>query len=648
MHRCGLALGLVFVCLLATAVPTGAFDWPEIPAAEKALSQVPGLPNAPAVILAREGFVHLSEDRQSSYIEIYSRIKILNEEGVEFGSVELESSDFLRTKNIAGRTHLPDGRIAVLSDDAIFEREFSDYYNTVIVSSALPEVVPGAIIEYSFRTYFDSIFFPREWYFQSAIPTLKSRVTFEMPKTVSYYPIEFNRLNQDKIPRSIDENVAGGQVSYVLENIRPVADEPYSFPFDDLVTKVLLLPGADHSHSIPSPLFDSWESILNHYYGVGSYGYNGFKGSAGSAKKHAKLLAKSVSGTRQQATAIYEWARDEIDLEPYVGLFVGEPRADEIFKKRKGSHGEKATLLKIMLEAAGIKARVAWAKPRNTGRTAPNVPNPMQFDEVIVVAEIGGDRVFLDPSDRRNAFGIVPPTLRGTQCFVIGPKKKYEWVTIPALESEDSGRVATIDYTLDSDGSLSATGHIELTGGRAWHRLQGQDSAEETTSTWTADLEGSFPGFDIVEVEVTELAGGPSVTVQWSMAQREEEILGDETSLGLASPIGLGSNPFTLTPKQRTTPVQFEYPRIEKVVTTISWPEGWAVAGVPDLKVYNSSAGHLKTSSEIDHEARRAVFEREFAIAQMEIMSSREYTRLRALFSTTVSSDSSGLLLINE
>lgn len=640
-------LVMVVTAALATA-PAAAADWPEIPAAEKALKQVPGQPNAPAVILTREGFVHLSENWKSSYIEVYARIKILNEEGVEYGSVELESSDYLRTKDIVGRTHLPDGRIAVLSKDAIFEREFSDYYNTVIVSSALPEVVPGAIIEYRYRTYFDSIWFQREWYFQSSIPTLKSRVTFEMPKTVSFYPIEFNRLNQGKIPRSLDENVAGGLVTYSLENIPAVADEPYSFPFDDLVTKVLLIPGADHSTSIPRPLFDSWESILFHYYGVGDNDYNGFKSATGSAKKQAKLLAKSASGTRAQATAIYDWVRDEIHVEPYVGLFVGEPRADEIFKKRKGNHGEKASLLKIMLDSAGIKSRVAWAKPRNEGRTAVNVPNPMQFDEVIVVTEIDGEQVFLDPSRRRNAFGIVSPTLRGTQCFVIGPKKKFEWVTIPALEPEDSGRVATLDYTLDSEGSLSATGRLELKGGRAWHRLQREDSAEEIIVAWKADLETALPGFDIEEVEVTELAEVPSVTIGWTMNQREEEILGDESSIGLASLSGLPSNPFTLSPKQRSTPVQFEYPSIDRVLTTITWPEGWSVAGVPDLKVYDSSAGHLRTSSEIDDDARRAVFEREFAIAQMEIMSSRDYTRLRALFSTTVSSDSSGLLLIAE
>lgn len=648
MYRCvALTAVCVVTALFATAPAQGA-DWPEIPAAEKALTQVPGQPNAPAVILAREGFVHLSEDWKSSYIEVYARIKILNEEGVEYGSVELESSDYHRTKEIAGRTHLPDGRIAVLGNDAIFEREFSDYYHTVIVSSALPEVVPGAIIEYTYRTYFDSIWFPREWYFQSSIPTLKSRVTFEMPKTVSFYPIEFNRLNRDKLPRSLDENVAGGLVTYSLENIPPVADEPYSFPFDDLVTKVLLIPGADHSTSIPRPLFDSWESILFHYYGIGDDDYNGFKSATGSAKKQAKLLAKSTSGARAQATAIYDWVRDEIHVEPYVGLFVGEPRADEIFKKRKGNHGEKATLLKIMLDAAGIKSRVAWAKPRDEGRTAANVPNPMQFDEVIVVADVDGEQVFLDPSRRRNAFGIVSPTLRGTQCFVIGPKKKFEWVTIPALGPEDSGRVATLDYTLDSEGSLSATGRLELTGGRAWHRLQWEDSAEETIVAWKADLESALPGFDIEGVEITELADAPSVTVQWTMNQREEGILGDESSIALASPIGLPSNPFTLSPKRRTTPVQFEYPSIDRVVTSITWPEGWVVAGEPTLKVYDGSAGHLKTSSEIDHDARRAVFEREFAIAQMEIMSSRDYTRLRSLFSTTVSNDSSGLLLIAE
>jgi len=99
-----------------------------------------------------------------------------------------------------------------------------------------------------------------------------------------------------------------------------------------------------------------------------------------------------------------------------------------------------------MLDAVGVDASVAWANPRNRGRVFPNVPNPRQFRSVLVVAEIDGERFFLDPSDSRCAFGGLPPALHG--------------VTVPTRKV--SPDVPLLAEVLRDDGFLT----IGLTAGR--------------------------------------------------------------------------------------------------------------------------------------------------------------------------------------
>jgi hypothetical protein len=296
MHKT--ATTAIFGLCVLTAGISGAASWPEIPQSEKALTEVPGHPGAPAVYLTHEGTVYITEDARSSFLEVYARIKVLTEEGVEYGSVSLSSTDFLRTKDLHGRTHLPDGRIVELSDDATFEKEYSDYYGVTVNSSAMPEVVPGAIIEYRYRTYFDSIYFHRLWYFQAEIPTLHSRITYDIPNNIAFAPLVYKTLNLSDFKENVKETVRGRQITYEGWGFPPVPDEPARFPFTDLSFRVMLLPTrqASLSGGPPYPLFDNWKNAVDLVWGTRDWGYSRFKAGTRNTNKRAKSMAAGNPG----------------------------------------------------------------------------------------------------------------------------------------------------------------------------------------------------------------------------------------------------------------------------------------------------------------------------------------------------------------
>ena len=80
----------VVICVLLLLAPSAiAAKWPKIPPEEQQLTAAPGHPNAAAVVLRQEGKVFISKDSRSSYLDVYTRIKILTQEGVDFGSISL-------------------------------------------------------------------------------------------------------------------------------------------------------------------------------------------------------------------------------------------------------------------------------------------------------------------------------------------------------------------------------------------------------------------------------------------------------------------------------------------------------------------------------------------------------------------------------
>lgn len=637
---------IVLLLVIYAAPPAATNEWPVITAEEKALTQVPGHPNAPAVVLLRQGLVHLDDDNRSSYVDFFTRIKILNDEGRDYGTVAIASNEFMRTKDIEGRTHLPDGRVVNLEANATFEKEFSDYYSTSITSCALPEVVPGSIIEYRYRSYFDSVFYPRVWYFQFELPTIINTVTFELPRTMAFYPVEVDTLNHVELKRETKVNARGGILTYTMENLPAVPDEPYRFPFADLSARVVVLPGIDNSYNPPLHLFDKWESLMNIAFGGPTWGYVGFKKDARTAKKTARRLA--ASQPESPARAIYEWVRNEIELEPYVGVMVGEKTADEVIESQHGDAAELGLLLETMLDLAGLNADLVWANPRDQGRVMRHAPNPRQFDSLLVTIHRDGTNLFLDPSDSTVSYGELAPELQGVPCLVVKSRKKFEWSVTPQKTSTQSARIADINMDLNPDGSLSGTGRLQLTGNHAWKRFEWRDTEEETQTAWNEWIEDKYSGYDITDVTVDEQRDSDVITVTWSMNQRDEEVLGDESVIDPSSPLQTRRNPFTLTPRQRATPVQLRFPDTDTVNLKLSWPEAWIVDAEPPATEFSNAAGCYRTELTVDHEKRTAGYSRTMEIAEIEFIGGEAYTALHELLKTAVRQDTQSLILLVE
>jgi transglutaminase-like putative cysteine protease len=625
--------------------PLLAADFPPVTERERALTAVAGEPNAPAVVLFKKSeFLMMGYGHQgaiSSSLLVKVRTKILTEEGRSRGEVSVAHSDFVRFQGFQGRTVLADGRVLPLPADAKFERKTSARQKRSVTSVAFPGVEVGAILDYQYELRFDSPYYLEPWYFSDEVPVVYSEVIFKVPAA-----LQAKAWSSDPFKAGLQTEMRktsnGTEVRVWAENLPSVPDEPFGLPFADMATQMMLLPTVYSDATVHQPLLESWESICK----LVDEEYQKALRKDGDAVKTAREVSAGGKDARQKAEAIYRFVRDEVATEDLTGIWLDEgSTVGRTLADRKGDYAEKALLLQKMLEAARIDARPVWAADRWRGQIDPELANPAWFDRVLVAAEIDGQRVFLDPSDRALGFGQLRYGYEGTPA-VIHDRKKPETVVLPEAPFDQNARRAVIDLTLNEDGALAGTGELVLTGAHAWERIDWQDDDARTLEAWKKWLDEQYEGFAVSEVKFEERPDERKVQLTWKLAQREEDVLGDEASLVPSRPLGPVAQPLVQAGDKRRSQVLFAYPDRDEVELRLHWPEGWRVDTLPGLAKQEKPAGSFVVEVEEKEADRSLVYRRRFDLRSRKLGSSKEYEAVRALYAAVEKSDAQPLALV--
>jgi transglutaminase-like putative cysteine protease len=629
--------------VLLAASPASAATFPEITAEERALAALPDQPNASAAVLFKKGRFTVIDPNSGRYnptFVVQVRRKILTEEGKKYGEASLFHSRQVRLQNLEGRTVLPGGKVIPLPKDSIFRRRISKANKQFVTSIAFPSVEVGAILDYQYELRLPSAFLFEPWYFQEEVPTLRSEMVYEIPRelVVSSYL-------QDPLKVGIQQNteklINGWRIQAWGKNLPAVPLEPHGFPYADVASRYMLLATeVQDGMAGAMPLFKSWSTTCDLY----APGYEKALKKDGAAGKKARELAAS-GGKRERAEALYRFVRDEITTEEAPGVGLAEDTTpDSVLKARRGDYAAKALLLQSMLRAIDVPARLVWAAQRSSGLINMGFATPWWFDFVLVAAEIDGQRVFLDPSDRDLAFGRLAPGFEGMPALVFD-KKNPEPVDLPVTSFEQNTRRATVEMDLDAEGRLTGKGSLTLAGHHAWSRLHWGEDAEKTVKAWKEWLDAEYKGFVVSDVRVAEAVDEQKIEVSWALAQREEDVLGDEVTLTPSRPLGPAEQPFPLPAARRVTPILFDFADRDDVELTLRWPEGWEPEALPNDAQALNAAGALQTSVTVDEAARRLTYKRRLEIKQRYV-ALPQYGIVQSLFTQAEKNDAQALVLV--
>jgi hypothetical protein len=491
----------------------------------------------------------------------------------------------------------------------------------------------------SYELRFDTFLYLEPWYFSDRrLPVLRSEIVYEIPAgiTIQGGSVDPFKVN---VQSATEKTLFGTKLRIWAERLPMVPEEPYALPFADLATRVLILPLAVEKQ----PLLSSWEDVSRIAGEVYKEARSKDRGVDETARR---ITAGSGPGGRAQAQALYAFVRDEIatdEDDEAIWVPKGSTLAQTLARKH-GDATEKALLLQALLREMKLDARLVWAGDRRQGVINPKVINPLWFDRALVTVDLDGKRTVLDPSDRDLGFGALSPWYEGTPAVLPDPKKP-EIITLPETPVADNARWAALDLGLDAGGRLAGTGTLTLTGHHAWQEIHPKGSAAETADAWKEWLAGRFKEFKIADVKVEEATDERRVRLTWSLAQRDEAVLGDESTLAASRPLGPGSQPFVQPAAARQSPVLFSFADVDEVELQLRWSEGWRIDAKPEPVRLENPAGALAVSLEADAGARTLAYHRRLEIKRKEIGTIPELDAVRSLFAAAEKSDAQALAL---
>ena len=191
--------------------------------------------------------------------------------------------------------------------------------------------------------------------------------------------------------------------SWKFNNIEQLIPEPQMPPLSE-ATPVILL-----------STFESWKQLYDWWWPLAKDKIQ--VNEPMKAKVH-ELVNPAMTAT-EKAQALYNFCIRNIR---YVGVEYGqagyEPHpAPEIFSNKYGDCKDQAILLVSMFGEVGIKAYPVLIGTREVPKLQNDFPS-LLFNHCIVVAEIDGEFIFLDPTGETVLFGDLPAGDQGRDVFV--------------------------------------------------------------------------------------------------------------------------------------------------------------------------------------------------------------------------------------
>jgi hypothetical protein len=457
---------LILLCLFLNVARAAAFDWDPVSDQEKQLKDNPLDPGSGALVIFKRGEIDVQPANASLWttrIKTYTRIKILNDSGRNFGNVVLDMPKFVRLSKIEGRTILPSGEIIPLDTSKVFRGvAFTDGKDFAVLTTsfAFSSVQPGAILEYQIEEYADWFYAP-PWIFDTqGMGTLQSSL-----KTIVSNDMEMDEkpvgFSAGRIVGSQKETSTGLETDWLVHFLNPINQEPYSVPFRDRALIVLLTPVRMLFAGRPTPLITSWNDVTRVLNGA----LNEMDKTKTETASKAHELADKAKDPRDRAAAIYKYLQDNVRSSGVVGVNITRT-ADEVISGKRGDPDNINAVFATMLREVKVDADLVLLATSNWETLTESFPNTCQFSRMIVRVNLKNGAVFADAAIPGAPFGELPWFERGVNGMVIQGNKMIE-VMIPYGAPEDNLSLWNYGMKIGSNLEVEGDEQMELKGVRA-------------------------------------------------------------------------------------------------------------------------------------------------------------------------------------
>lgn len=236
--------------------------------------------------------------------------------------------------------------------------------------------------------------------------------------------------------------------------------------------------------------------------------------SAAPAPGGATTSAPATPWTAEEAQVRAAYARVRQLVVGPAGSFGDE--ASVVLSRGRGS---RLVLLKALLDALGVRARFALARPVTADATRYRFPSPALWGVPVLRVELPGQVLWLDPSARQQPFGLLQERARGAEALLLpAPGEPPEVVRTPEEAGAAEGRELDLAVTLRADGGAEVGGVDRYHGAQGAAAKAGFERLDETARRQGVEalLARAFRGFTLASHAIEGEADPEApLTLRW-------------------------------------------------------------------------------------------------------------------------------------
>lgn len=560
-----LTIALLFTCtFLFAQQPSTKFG--NISEKEWDMEQCEFDSTASAVILMEKCYIHFSTGK--AYFRIHKRIKILDDRGMEYGDLRIpyyHNENLEWVSAFKGATYIKNenGKVEKIPAKEEFKEKKNKFWSTYSVP--FPAVKKGAIIEYKYEFVTGNLLSLEPWEFQHEIPTVYSKLNFELPNYIQYSILGFGERYQAKY----DEK---DRKEWVLENLPGYKYEDFVYNPKDYIDQVRF---QAFSHLTQQ----GWEEIVKDWNALGEdilqNHYNRIFRRTKKLEETVNALVAGITSEEERVKTIFDYVRNTYTWNGFYSIYPSRS-IDEVIKKKTGNIAGMNLLLIGLLKNAGIKTEPVLISTRTHGKPIRNFPLLNQFDNVICLVELqDGSKLLMDAVNRG---GILPYNLLPKEDLnYVGlkvEKGSVNWINIPFSKKSKSQTLIELDLqqgtgtmTLKYKGYPASEKRLDLAEGKPLFEkvILENITGEETNVILNEIIDQKEPEkslvvkYDLEAPDVSQLETIYFNPGDWS---------------------DLKESPFKK--EERTLPVELPYPFNYQLALKIKLPEGYQLEDAPE------------------------------------------------------------------
>lgn len=519
LRRAALFLALASPVLVSPAIVRAQFQAPTDD--ELKMTADPKAPGAAAVYLNINEIANDPMHYQSSYY----RIKVLGEKGKELATVEIPYlKGNWKVEDIKARTIHPDGSIIPLNvkpEDLLSEKNGEKQFGRIVFT--LPSVEVGSILEYSYvLRYDDNEYSSPHWEIQR--PYFVHAGHFQFTPFKAFMPTgtpnsDTGMFLVDSRGRTINslawwpllpagvtvKTSLNGSYTVDVTDVPAIPDEDWMPPIESFLYKVRFyyLPATTLSEFW---LNESkyWSKDVDKFAELSKAIKAAVEGVVAPGDSDLVKAQKLYDAVQALDNTDYTRRKSESELKQ---MKLKEAKhAEDTWAQKSGSSEDIAMLYLAMLRAAGLTAYADKVVDRDRGVFDPSYMDLDQLDTTLVILDMGGHELVLDPGEKMCPFETV--NWRHSDAKGIGQIAKGFAVTTTPMQIYKDNTINRIgDLALDAHGGITGSFSIVMTGQAAlrWRQEALQTDDAELKKQFDKGLEEIVP--DGVEAHIDHFLG---------------------------------------------------------------------------------------------------------------------------------------------